>query len=212
MAVIIGRVEELTPTQDNIGQLPRKVAILISFVGAPTYKLLRDLCYPDLPKSKTYAELCQLLVKQYSPQVSEWRERIKFYDLQHESNESISEWYARIRNASVNCNFGAQLTEVLKNKFVVGLRKTQKRESALEGEINRIQKNYPPPPSSQKPRPNDNRQHSRGENNPKSQADPAGECKHCDKRHGGKCRFAYYKCNKCSKIGHIEVDFKLTCN
>jgi hypothetical protein len=45
----------------------------------------------------------------------------------------------------------------------------QKKESALEGEINRIQKKYPQPSSSQKPRPNDNRQHSRGENNPKNQ-------------------------------------------
>jgi hypothetical protein len=164
-------------------------------------------------------------VKQYSPQVSEWRERIKFYDLQQEINESISEWYARIRSASVNCYFGAQLTEVLKNKFVVGLRKgkildriceepiteelsklvstAQRKESVLEAEINRIQKKYPQPSSSQKPRPNDNRQHSRGEHNPKSQVGPAGECKHCGKRHGGKCRFAYYKCNKCSKIGHL---------
>ncbi|KAH0822303.1 hypothetical protein GEV33_000488 [Tenebrio molitor] len=241
MAVIIGRVEEFNANADDwtiyqerldqyfaankITEGKIQVATLISLVGAPTYKLLRDLCYPDLPKSKTYAELCQLLVKQYSPQVSEWRERIKFYDLQQEINESISEWYARIRSASVNCNFGAQLTEVLKNKFVVGLRKgkildriceeptteelsklvstAQRKESVLEAEINKIQKKYPQPSSSQKPRPNDNRQHSRGEHNPKSQVGPAGECKHCGKRHGGKCRFAYYKCNKCSKIGHL---------
>jgi hypothetical protein len=119
-----------------------QVATLISFLGAPTYKLLRDLCYRDLPKSKTYAELCQLLVKQYSPQVSEWRERIKFYDLQHESNESISEWYARIRNASVNCNFGTQLTEVLKNKFVVGFRKSKFLDRICEEPITKNCQNW----------------------------------------------------------------------
>jgi hypothetical protein len=118
---------------------------------------------------------------------------------------------------------------VLKNKFVIGLRKgkildrickepiteelsklvstAQKKESALEGEINRIQKKYPQASSSQKPKPNDNRQHSTEENNPKSQVGPAGECKHCGKRHGGKCRFAYCKCTKSSKIGHLANIF-----
>jgi hypothetical protein len=114
---------------------------------------------------------------------------------------------------------------VLKNKFVLGLRKgkvlyrlceesiseelsklvstAQKKESSLEREINRIQKKHLQPSSSQKPRPNDSRQHSRGENNVKCQACPGSECKHCGKRHGGKCRFAYYKCNKCSIVGHL---------
>jgi hypothetical protein len=165
-----------------------------------------------------------------NPKTPQWR-GINGQKLKQKKNsplqkeETAKERYARIRSASVNCNFGAQLTEVLKNKFVVGLRKgkildriceepiteelsklvstAQKKESALEEEINRIQKKYPQPSSSQKPRPNDNRQHSRAEDNPKSQVGPAGECKHCGKRHGGKCRFAYCKCNKSSKIGHL---------
>ncbi|XP_068913110.1 uncharacterized protein [Tenebrio molitor] len=156
-----------------------------SLVGAPTYKLLRDLCYSDLTKSKRYAELCrQLLTKQYSSQVSERRERIKFYDLQQQVSKSISEWYARIRSASIYCNFDTQLTEEQKNKFVVGLRKgkvldqiceeaiteelstlvstTQKKDSTAEGKMRRIiQKKHPHSQlsSSPNPKPNNGRQH-----------------------------------------------------
>jgi hypothetical protein len=156
-----------------------------SLVDAPTYKLLRDLCYPDLTKCKTYAELCrQLLTKQYSSQVSERRESIKFYDLQQQVSKSISEWYARIRSASIYCNFDTQLTEEQKNKLVVGLRigkvldqiceeatteelstlvsTTQKKDSSAEGKMRRIiQKKHPHPQlsSSPNPKPNNGRQH-----------------------------------------------------
>ena len=42
-----------------------KISVLISVIGPDTYRLLRDLCHPDSPKSKSYAELCELLAKQF---------------------------------------------------------------------------------------------------------------------------------------------------
>ena len=99
-----------------------QVATLLSLVGTATYKLLRDLSYPKLPKDKSYEELNILMTDQFSPVVSVWRERIRFYIAHQNERESVSEWYARVRNLAVNCKFGEQLTSILRDKFVCGLK------------------------------------------------------------------------------------------
>ncbi|KAJ8932588.1 hypothetical protein NQ314_014579 [Rhamnusium bicolor] len=94
-----------------------KVAVLLSSIGPETYKLVRDLTFPKLLKTKTFSNLCKLLGKQYSVQVSVWRERKKFYEL----SPTISDWYAKIRSSSTKCNFGNDLNKVLRDRFVTGL-------------------------------------------------------------------------------------------
>ena len=98
-----------------------KTAILLSSVSQAVYKLIRDLTFPSLPKDKTYAELCNMLKKQYCIQKSAWRERRNFYKIQQDSHESVIEWYARIRSAATECAFENRLEEVLRDKFVSGL-------------------------------------------------------------------------------------------
>ncbi|KAJ8950796.1 hypothetical protein NQ314_007782 [Rhamnusium bicolor] len=97
-----------------------KVAVLLSSIGPETYKLVRDLTFPELPKTKTFSNLCKLLGKQYSVQVSVWRERKKFYELS-QGDLTISDWYAKIRSSSTKCNFGNDLSKVLRDRFVTGL-------------------------------------------------------------------------------------------
>ena len=43
----------------------KKVAVLLSSVGLAAYTVLRDLCRPVLPETKTYGELTELLEQQY---------------------------------------------------------------------------------------------------------------------------------------------------
>lgn len=100
----------------------KRSALLISVVGNEAYKTLRDLCHPDLPKNKPFEELCTLLQKQYSPQVSIYRERIKFYKAQQETYENVSQWYGRVKTLSIDCKFGENLDTVLMDRFVSGLR------------------------------------------------------------------------------------------
>lgn len=198
-----------------------QVATLISLIGTPVYKILRDLCYPKNPKDKKYKDLCELLKKQYSPQLSDWRERAKFYELAQEPNEPVTEWYARIRSASVNCNFGERLANVLKDKFVTGLHRgqlydrvceedveveleklisiAQKKESTPIQQVNKISTGYsnnrrPQPVRSRppQPKPAENRRGSK----PK--------CKHCGKNHNGVCKYAEYTCNLCKRVGHLS--------
>lgn len=98
----------------------KKVAVLLSSIGASAYSLVRDLCFPKLPKDLKFEELTSLLEKQYGIRVSVWRERCKFYELRQSDGEQISEWYARLRNAATKCGFG-NLNSILTDRFVTGL-------------------------------------------------------------------------------------------
>ncbi|XP_065089187.1 uncharacterized protein LOC135710514 [Ochlerotatus camptorhynchus] len=98
-----------------------KVSVLISVIGADTYRLLRDLCHPDSPKDKSYVELCAMLAKQFLPEITIFRERSKFYRAEQQRGEDVKTWYARLKNLSVNCKFGEHLEPLLLDKFIVGL-------------------------------------------------------------------------------------------
>ncbi|XP_031339506.1 uncharacterized protein K02A2.6-like [Photinus pyralis] len=110
----------------------KQVAALLSLIGSDTYKVLRDLCTPSLPKSKSYEELCKLLKAHFSPATCVFRERIDFYAAAQEANESLNKWYARIHNLATNCEFGTNLKSVLRDKFVCGLQKGKIRDRLCE--------------------------------------------------------------------------------
>lgn len=114
------RLDQFFEVNDIVDE--KRSALLISVVGNDAYKTLRDLCHPSLPKTKPFDELCNLLKKQYSPQVSIFRERIKFYKAQQETYETVSQWYARLKTLSVDCKFGETLDGILLDRFISGLR------------------------------------------------------------------------------------------
>ena len=84
----------------------RKVAVLIILVGQEAYKILKDLCDPVLPESRSYEELCEILKKEFAPRVSIFKERIEFYYLKQAEKESVHEWFARIKSKASNCKLG----------------------------------------------------------------------------------------------------------
>ena len=100
-------------------------AYLIASIGGPTYKTLRDLCHPQLPKTKTFDELCDMLSKQFSPQIAIFRERSKFYLAVQHPSENVTRWYGRIKSLSVDCKFGDHLEAILLDKFITGLKNGQ---------------------------------------------------------------------------------------
>jgi hypothetical protein len=98
-----------------------KVAILISSLSSATYKLLRDLTHPQLPKEKTFDQLATLLKNQFGNQVNIWRERRKFYEVRQSSEETIAEWHAKLKSAATNCAFGDRLVDILRDRFITGM-------------------------------------------------------------------------------------------
>jgi hypothetical protein len=100
----------------------KKKALLLTSVGEDTYKTLRDVCHPQLPKDKTFDELISLLNKQFVVRTSVFRERVKFYTAKQYPNETIAAWFARIKKLSIDCRFGERFDDVLLDRFISGLR------------------------------------------------------------------------------------------
>lgn len=137
MAGLIGNVPEFNSGKDDwsvyserleqffeINDIPeeKRNAFLISSVGADTYKTIRDLCHPQLPKDKTFDELCDLMKKQFTTQVAIYRERVKFYNAKQYATETVTSWFARIKKLSIDCRFCAELESILLDRFISGLR------------------------------------------------------------------------------------------
>ena len=99
----------------------KKVAVLISYLSMETYKTIRDRCFPDMPKDKSYEDLVQLLKEQYSIPINVFRERITFYKATQNTDETCLDWYTRLKRLSINCAFKS-LQEVLVDRFISGMR------------------------------------------------------------------------------------------
>lgn len=134
---LIGNVPEFKSEKDDwsvyserleqffeINDIPeeKRNAFLISSVGADTYKTIRDLCHPTLPKDKTFDELCDLMKKQFTIQVAIYRERNMFYNARQFATETVTNWFARIKKLSIDCRFGADLESILLDRFISGLK------------------------------------------------------------------------------------------
>ncbi|KAJ8952737.1 hypothetical protein NQ317_007948 [Molorchus minor] len=83
---------------NNIKDGGQKRAILLRSLNEEYYILLRNLCTPRLPETKTYEDLVTILTDFFSPVKSLFAERLKFYTAQQEANESVSDWLARVKS------------------------------------------------------------------------------------------------------------------
>ena len=100
----------------------KKVAILLSVIGAKTYAVLRSLVAPDQPKDKSFAELKTLLKAHYDPKPLVIAERFRFYRRDQTAEESISEFLVELRRLAAHCEFGQFLDEALRDRLVCSLR------------------------------------------------------------------------------------------
>lgn len=115
------RLEQFFEVNDIAGA-DKKKALLLTSIGEDVYKTLRDVCHPQLPKQRSYDELLELLNKQFVVRTSVFRERVKFYTARQYANETIAQWYARLKKLSLDCRFGDRFEAVLLDRFVSGLR------------------------------------------------------------------------------------------
>ena len=92
----------------------RKVAVLLTVIGAKTYETtLRSLLA---------RELKAILLKHYDPQPLVIGERFRFYQRSQKSGESIADFVADLRRLSIKCEFGDFLDQALRDRFVCGVR------------------------------------------------------------------------------------------
>ena len=83
----------------------KKVAVLLSVVGGPTYNQLRDLFAPEKPNTKTFDELVTKLRDRLEPKPTVIAERYKLHQRQQKPDETVSEYMAALRRLAATCHF-----------------------------------------------------------------------------------------------------------
>lgn len=99
----------------------KKKAVLLTRVNAQIYTLIRDLCTPHKPVTKTYAELNKLVKEHLCPKPSKAMEWCKFHQAAQLESETVAQCAARLKNLLIHCNF-TELSTALRDQLICGIR------------------------------------------------------------------------------------------
>ena len=114
----------------------KKVAVLLSTVGEPTYELFRDLCSPEKPNTESFDKLLTLLTGHLQPKQTVIAERYKFHQCNQLSGETVTAYIAELRKLAKICDYAKFLEQALRDKFVCGLASEDiKKELLKEKEL-----------------------------------------------------------------------------
>lgn len=97
-------------------------AVLLSSLRDLEYLKIVDLCVPDSPRNKSYAELVLLCDTIFTAPKSVFRERIRFFGIHKEPTQTVQGWATQLQRLSADCQFGNRLEEVLTDRFISGLK------------------------------------------------------------------------------------------
>lgn len=99
----------------------KRVPVLLSVMGTKMYGLLRTLVAPAKPGEKTYQEIIMTLTEHFSPKPIIIAERFCFHKRNQQQGETVSQYVAVLKQLSEHCDFGTQLEDALRDRFVCGL-------------------------------------------------------------------------------------------
>lgn len=77
----------------------KKVALFLTLIGSEAYALLRNLCTPALPSSKTISELSEIMQTHLQPKPSIITERYKFKECRQKDSEDVKMYLANLKKA-----------------------------------------------------------------------------------------------------------------
>ena len=106
---------------NGIENAEKKRAVLLTVVGATTYKLLRSLVAPSKPGEKSYEQLTSVLSAHFNPAPSPIVCRFKFHSRCRQPGESIAMFVSQLRSLSENCGFDDSLEDMLRDRIVCGV-------------------------------------------------------------------------------------------
>ena len=109
----------------------KKVAIFISLIGSKTYELLKDLCLPEAPSSKSFSELVERLKTHLQPKPTVISERYQFHKRDQKEEETITGYFSSLRRLSEHCEFNDFLEQALRDRLVCGLNSASIRKRLL---------------------------------------------------------------------------------
>lgn len=90
-------------------KLEKKLSTLLTAVGVMTYSLVKDLCVPVKPSSKSYDEIVKLMEEHLYPKPSFISERYKFSLRNQLQHESVADYIVQLKHLSTHCDFKEKL-------------------------------------------------------------------------------------------------------
>lgn len=99
----------------------KKVPAFLTLAGPKVFGLAKSLLSPNNPADATFAKIVESLTNHYKPKTIVIYERFKFYSRNQKQGETIADFVAGIKSLAHTCNFGEQLSDMLRDRFVMGL-------------------------------------------------------------------------------------------
>ena len=100
--------------------------------GSLTYRVLKDLAFPDAPNKKTFAQLATLLRGHFKPTRLKVAERYRFHSAFQKPGQTIAAFVRDLKKLAGTCEFtNDQLKDSLRDRFICGLRSEQIKRKLL---------------------------------------------------------------------------------
>ena len=106
---------------NDITDVTKKRAILLNAVGASTYRLIKTLALPGVPKDFTFEQIVKKVTAHYNPKPFVIIKRFEFNTRVQKEGESVAEFVVALRKITEHCEFGTFLDNLLRDRLVCGV-------------------------------------------------------------------------------------------
>ncbi|KAM8701369.1 hypothetical protein ACLKA7_000226, partial [Drosophila subpalustris] len=125
---------------NDVKEEERKKAAFLTLAGAPLYELLTSLASPAKVSDLNLPEICKVLTDHLSPRPSEIAAFYHFHKRDQRTDESAGNYMAALRTLAKDCNFGAALDRMLRDRFVCGMKDGNLQRTFLAEEALTLQR------------------------------------------------------------------------
>ncbi|KAF8784437.1 hypothetical protein HNY73_010114 [Argiope bruennichi] len=182
-----------------------KVPAILSLMGATTYKLLKNLATPNIPSELTYQDIVKLLSEHLNPKPLEMTERFRFYKRKQFEGESIANYCAELQKLSIHCNFGNNLSTILRDKLVMGLKNENIQKKLLAEDKLTYEKAKSIAFAMESAQRDVCEIQNQMKSEPTKKFDKSRKCYRCDSTQhlAHECKHKNTQCRNCLKNGHL---------
>ncbi|XP_062532994.1 uncharacterized protein K02A2.6-like [Bombyx mori] len=196
----------------------KRRAILLSTLSESTYKLAADLVLPKEVQEVPYEDIVSALDNHFTPKSVGFGERHHFYAATQLPQETPSQWAARLRGLTSQCNF-SNVEEALRDRFIMGMLPGVEKEKMYVQELagltfaraveltESLRSARAAAAASAATEAVVTELYKIGKRSPTSVPQSAKvKCSVCgfSNHKAAECRFASYTCRKCNEKGHLR--------